>query len=56
MEDLAKKIDDAITFMRALGLTPENTPQLRETKFFTSHEALLLGYEEALTPPGFDHQ
>ncbi len=48
-EELAKKIDDAITFMRALGLTPENTPQLRETKFFTSHEALLLGYEEALT-------
>ncbi|MBU1174248.1 MAG: 3-deoxy-7-phosphoheptulonate synthase class II [Alphaproteobacteria bacterium] len=48
-EDLAKKIDDAITFMRALGLTPENTPQLRETRFFTSHEALLLGYEEALT-------
>ena len=35
--------------MRALGLTPENTPSLRETKFYTSHEALLLGYEEALT-------
>ena len=48
-EELAHKIDEAITFMRALGLTPENTPQLRETKFFTSHEALLLGYEEALT-------
>ena len=48
-EELAKKIDDAIDFMRALGLTPENTPSLRETKFYTSHEALLLGYEEALT-------
>jgi len=48
-EDLARKIDDAINFMRALGLTPDNTPQLRETRFFTSHEALLLGYEEALT-------
>jgi 3-deoxy-7-phosphoheptulonate synthase len=35
--------------MRALGLTADNTPALRETKFFTSHEALLLGYEEALT-------
>jgi 3-deoxy-7-phosphoheptulonate synthase len=35
--------------MRALGLTGENTPSLRETKFYTSHEALLLGYEEALT-------
>ena len=42
--------------MRALGLTPENTPALRETKFYTSHEALLLGYEEALTRREFDHQ
>jgi 3-deoxy-7-phosphoheptulonate synthase len=48
-EKLAQKIDDAIDFMRALGLTGENTPSLRETKFYTSHEALLLGYEEALT-------
>ncbi|MDP1731542.1 MAG: 3-deoxy-7-phosphoheptulonate synthase class II [Devosia sp.] len=48
-EDLAAKIDDAIDFMRALGLTPDNTPALRETRFYTSHEALLLGYEEALT-------
>jgi 3-deoxy-7-phosphoheptulonate synthase len=48
-EELAAKIDDAIDFMRALGLTPENTPAMRETKFYTSHEALLLGYEEALT-------
>ena len=48
-EELARKIDDAIEFMRALGLTPENTPALRETRFYTSHEALLLGYEEALT-------
>ena len=48
-EELATKIDDAIDFMRALGLTPDNTPALRETRFYTSHEALLLGYEEALT-------
>ncbi len=48
-EDLAKKIDEAIDFMSALGITAENTPQLRETKFYTSHEALLLGYEQALT-------
>jgi 3-deoxy-7-phosphoheptulonate synthase len=48
-EELATKIDDAIDFMRALGLTSENTPALRETKFYTSHEALLLGYEEAMT-------
>ncbi|MEO6012777.1 MAG: 3-deoxy-7-phosphoheptulonate synthase class II [Devosia sp.] len=48
-EELANKIDDAISFMRALGLNSENTPALRETKFYTSHEALLLGYEEAMT-------
>lgn len=48
-EEVAGKIDDAITFMRALGLTPQNTPSMGATKFFTSHEALLLGYEEALT-------
>ncbi len=48
-EDVARRIDDAIEFMGALGLTPENTPALRETNLYTSHEALLLGYEEALT-------
>jgi 3-deoxy-7-phosphoheptulonate synthase len=48
-EEVARKIDDAIDFMRALGLNSDNTPSLRETKFYTSHEALLLGYEEALT-------
>ncbi len=48
-EEVAKKIDDAIDFMRALGLNSDNTPSLRETKFYTSHEALLLGYEQALT-------
>src|SRR3546814_12352892 len=35
--------------MRACGLTTDNVQQLRETDFYTSHEALLLGYEEALT-------
>ena len=48
-EEVARKIDDAIDFMRALGITPDNTPSLRETHFYTSHEALLLGYEEAMT-------
>ena len=48
-EAVANRIDDAVEFMRALNITPENTPSLRETKFYTSHEALLLGYEEALT-------
>jgi 3-deoxy-7-phosphoheptulonate synthase len=36
-------------FMKAIGISAENNPSLRETDFFTSHEALLLGYEEALT-------
>jgi len=48
-EEVAHKIDEAIEFMRALGLNPDNTPAMRTTSFFTSHEALLLGYEEALT-------
>jgi 3-deoxy-7-phosphoheptulonate synthase len=48
-EELANRITESLGFMRAIGLTGENTPQLRQTTFFTSHEALLLGYEQALT-------
>ncbi len=48
-EDMAKRIDEAVAFMSACGLTAESVPQLRETSFYTSHEALLLWYEEALT-------
>ncbi len=47
--DLADRIDESLNFMAACGLTTASTPQLRETDFFTSHEALLLNYEEALT-------
>lgn len=47
--ELADRIDEAMTFMAACGLTPDVAPQLRETDFYTSHEALLLGYEEAMT-------
>ncbi|MDX2288716.1 MAG: 3-deoxy-7-phosphoheptulonate synthase class II [Hyphomicrobiaceae bacterium] len=46
---LADEIGKSLAFMRAIGITGDNTPQLRQTHFFTSHEALLLGYEEALT-------
>lgn len=46
---IAKRIDDAIAFMRACGIDPEHHPEMRVTEFFTSHEALLLGYEQALT-------
>jgi 3-deoxy-7-phosphoheptulonate synthase len=38
-----------LNFMEALGINSTNTPQLRRVKYFTSHEALLLPYEEALT-------
>ena len=48
-EALALRIDETLGFMEACGLTPQNAPVLRETEFYTSHEALLLWYEEALT-------
>ncbi|MEO4040943.1 3-deoxy-7-phosphoheptulonate synthase class II [Hoeflea sp. CAU 1731] len=46
---LADRISETMDFMKAIGISAENHPSLRETDFFTSHEALLLGYEEALT-------
>jgi len=48
-KDMAMRLDEALNFMAACGLTPETTPQLQETDFYTSHEALLLKYEEAMT-------
>ena len=48
-QELADRIAETLQFMRACGITSENTPQLRTTNFYTSHEALLLGYEQALT-------
>jgi len=48
-EELASKISQALNFMEACGITSENTPALSETVLYTSHEALLLNYEEALT-------
>ncbi len=48
-QELADRIADAMSFMRACGIHPDSVPQLRQTDFFTSHEALLLGYEQALT-------
>jgi 3-deoxy-7-phosphoheptulonate synthase len=48
-QELADHIAETMEFMRACGITSENTPQLRTTNFYTSHEALLLGYEQALT-------
>ena len=48
-EAIATSIDDALTFMKAVGINSENTSALKLTEFFTSHEALLLGYEHSLT-------
>jgi 3-deoxy-7-phosphoheptulonate synthase len=46
---LADRIGDALDFMAACGLDPETVPQLQGTRFYTSHEALLLPYEQAMT-------
>jgi len=48
-KSLAQRVSEALDFMRACGITPETVPQLRSTDFYTSHEALFLGYEQALT-------
>jgi 3-deoxy-7-phosphoheptulonate synthase len=48
-EELAQRITETLSFMRAIGLDPETHQELRQTDFYTSHEALLLGYEQALT-------
>ncbi len=47
-DELAEQITRAIRFMETIGLS-RDLPQINQTQFFTSHEALLLGYEEALT-------
>ena len=46
---LCEKIEDALDFMEACGVTPASTPQMAATDFYTSHEGLLLGYEEAMS-------
>jgi len=48
-DQLAAEIDRALRFMRACGVDTENNSALHEVDVFTSHEALILGYEEALT-------
>ena len=48
-DELSDKIDKALKFMEACGVKSDMTPQLHETVLYTSHEALLLNYEEALT-------
>src|SRR6478672_58391 len=48
-QELANHLTAAIDFMRACGIDPEVHPEMRTTDFFTSHEALLLGYEQAFS-------
>ncbi len=48
-QQLADRIDESLAFMRACGFDNQHSPQLRETAFFTAHEALLLNYEQAFT-------
>ena len=48
-QDLADRISEALDFMEACGVTSATAPQLAATDFYTCHEALLLGYEQALT-------
>ena len=48
-QELASRIEESLNFMRACGITPETARPLAETDFYTSHESLLLNYEEALT-------
>jgi 3-deoxy-7-phosphoheptulonate synthase len=47
--DVADRIGEALEFMAACGINPDTVPQLKATQFYTSHEALLLPYEQALT-------
>src|SRR6202795_1449213 len=47
-QELADRITETLGFMRAIGLDAESHPELRSTDFYTSHEALLLGFEEGV--------
>jgi 3-deoxy-7-phosphoheptulonate synthase len=47
--ELSGKITESLAFMEAIGVTPQSHPSLHQVEFFTSHEALLLGFEEAMT-------
>ena len=48
-QTVAERIGEALAFMEACGISPDTVPQLKGTNFFTSHEALLLGYEQSMT-------
>ncbi len=47
--DIADRISESLDFMKACGINMDNSPQIHSTDLYTSHEALLLGFEQALT-------
>ncbi len=47
--DMANRISDTLDFMKAAGVTSDRLHSLQTVDFYTSHESLLLEYEEALT-------
>lgn len=47
--EIADRISESLEFMAACGVTPASSPQMRQVDMYTSHEALLLGFEEAMT-------
>ena len=48
-QKLADRLTETLRFMKAIGFSADDHPRLRETEFYTSHEALLLGFEQAMT-------
>ena len=48
-QEMADRIQDSLAFMEACGVSAERTPEINRVDFYTSHEALLLGYEQAMT-------
>ncbi len=47
--ETADRIHEALAFMEACGISAERTPEVNSVAFYTAHEALLLGYEQAMT-------
>ncbi len=55
-EKVIEEVNKNLRFMKACGLDSSSLPQLTTASFFTSHEALLLNYEEAFTRENKDNK
>lgn len=53
-EAVTTQVQESLRFMNALGIHGDNSNSIREIEFYTSHESLLLPYEQALTREGYD--